>query len=1329
MRLQNTLTILVRGIELIVLAALILAALYVCVGRLLVSTSEFFRTDLEDLLETRYAVSVQTGSVQGSWQRFDTIVDITDIRIGDPDNPALTSDTVRVRISPLHSLIKGRLVVTEMDFLNLKLSLEERTPGKWNVVGMTGIDKPVDFEFLLDSLPQLNVVRVLDLSIVLNGLRSSYIVSNMADKPIELLSEDDLKIISMPVSLTESDSGENRHLHLMGEYHGHFGEPDFSGQFYLDISRLQLLDFLHPVDSLKELESVDVNGQIWANFDADEFEFRGDVNVDSQTVGSLHINADLVFGARGVPGRVWFYGDNVRLVSTDNEIQLQNVNAVLEEQLDVWRFGIQVPVLDLGELAGTLTTMCAAFSVVPERLTDFVSKTSPDGSLNSMIAVLKVDETLQDLRVASILSEVNLRPHLGIPGIRNLNGLASIGLDSGYVDIRSQQSSVHFSSTFSDPWLFDSIRGRLNYRNNNGTTQLSSGLVEFVQGDATAYGKMMVNLEASREQGSFTLAEGSFTPAEGSYKPAEGSYKPAEGSYKPAEGSYKPAEGSWGFVIGIYNGDLSDFRRYLPTTLKPEVLSWSDQSIKSGTVTESGLLFHGELARSAPKIKKAFDGYIHVADGVLDYHPDWPGLSGITAALRVGHSGIFTNNATALVLNSEVTSANASVPIHIDGTADAIHINGKFQGIMQDAINVLQETPIADQISHAAREWSGLGDITGNLTLKIPIGARKGEALEGDITVVMRGNELIFSDLDLHVKDLSSEIRYTNRNGLTSEGFTASLFDESINGFIDSDLKGESGDITINFSGFADVENIYRWSEQNLLTRAEGKSEYKVTVHIPFGGDADQTYIETTSDLRGTLLNLPTPLAKDADTERLFNYRQNFLESGYQFDLSLGDMKGTFYIEDELVRGGQFHFGPGKSASIPSRDAINVTGTLSYASYVEWDRFLDDMSSISDVSIKSELVKRIGTVSLDIGALSFYSLELEDVSTRINHDMEAWKVLLSSEAMKGSVMLPDDDEKPLQIVLDYLRFPEKDDSPDPLEGVDPKELGKIDFSTDELMYGDEHYGSWAFQMRPDQTGAKIQNLSAKLRGLTLQEGAELSWIYNEGHHGSAFLGTINADDIGATLTSWGFASSIEGSDFSFNTNMTWNGSPAAMDINIVEGQLHIDKGKGRFVQAETGTGVLKLLGIFDFVQIGRRFQFDFDDVVQKGWSFNSISGAVKFNKGSIDVLEPVVIEGSSNILKIGGSIDLETKQLDNDLIVTLPVNRNLPWYAAYSTVSGGPLIGFGVMLVRKVMKKQIDQMSSAKYKVTGTWEEPEIGFVTIFNDSVREVGTDETVSQ
>ena len=42
------------------------------------------------------------------------------------------------------------------------------------------------------------------------------------------------------------------------------------------------------------------------------------------------------------------------------------------------------------------------------------------------------------------------------------------------------------------------------------------------------------------------------------------------------------------------------------------------------------------------------------------------------------------------------------------------------------------------------------------------------------------------------------------------------------------------------------------------------------------------------------------------------------------------------------------------------------------------------------------------------------------------------------------------------------------------------------------------------------------------------------------------------------------------------------------------------------------------------------------------------------------------------------------------------------------------------MLAQKVFENQINQMSSAKYKIGGTIEEPTIEFVTIFDDSVRE---------
>ena len=38
----------------------------------------------------------------------------------------------------------------------------------------------------------------------------------------------------------------------------------------------------------------------------------------------------------------------------------------------------------------------------------------------------------------------------------------------------------------------------------------------------------------------------------------------------------------------------------------------------------------------------------------------------------------------------------------------------------------------------------------------------------------------------------------------------------------------------------------------------------------------------------------------------------------------------------------------------------------------------------------------------------------------------------------------------------------------------------------------------------------------------------------------------------------------------------------------------------------------------------------------------------------------------------------QSEAIDYDLVVTLPLNKNLPWYAAHSAIATGPLVGAGV---------------------------------------------------
>jgi uncharacterized protein YhdP len=267
------------------------------------------------------------------------------------------------------------------------------------------------------------------------------------------------------------------------------------------------------------------------------------------------------------------------------------------------------------------------------------------------------------------------------------------------------------------------------------------------------------------------------------------------------------------------------------------------------------------------------------------------------------------------------------------------------------------------------------------------------------------------------------------------------------------------------------------------------------------------------------------------------------------------------------------------------------------------------------------------------------------------------------------------------------------------------------------------FGRWRFRLRPHPDGLRVLGLEGAIRGIEITSEQEMFWARSTNR--THFVGSIQGVALGSVLSQWGFDHSIEGESFRGEGDLTWPGSPLAFAVNKVDGSFNSEIDNGRFVNIEQGRGVARILGLLNYSTIARRLSGNFSDVLSKGVSFNRIQARVKFQSGVLGFTEPMFVEGNGLLFRVNGTVDLSDGRLDNELVITLPVSDSLPWYAAYIAIAN-PMAGVGVLLGRRIFGAQIENLSSGKYQISGTLNDPRVEFVSIFTNDLNTSNTLQT---
>jgi uncharacterized protein YhdP len=208
------------------------------------------------------------------------------------------------------------------------------------------------------------------------------------------------------------------------------------------------------------------------------------------------------------------------------------------------------------------------------------------------------------------------------------------------------------------------------------------------------------------------------------------------------------------------------------------------------------------------------------------------------------------------------------------------------------------------------------------------------------------------------------------------------------------------------------------------------------------------------------------------------------------------------------------------------------------------------------------------------------------------------------------------------------------------------------------------------------------------------------------------------DNLAETLPLWDYTPVLETSIAGLVADARWYGSPANVSLLGLSGDLEFTAQDGRFLDVEPGGG-LRMMSLLNFSNIVKRINLDFTDVTQEGIGFDNIKARVSLAEGNLKFIERMIVEGSSSSFQVGGNVNLHTGDLDNEMIVTLPVSDSLPWYGVYLALAN-PLAGIGVLVGERVLRKPLRAFSTAKFEVKGTLDDPEVKFVGLWDQSISE---------
>lgn len=947
-----------------------------------------------------------------------------------------------------------------------------------------------------------------------------------------------------------------------------------------------------------------------------------------------------------------------------DDTALSVATELLKPQVNSPLLQLWIDQVDIGEVSRFVISHFAGF----ERLVTWIDGLAVRGKANNINLFYESDT---GLGYGASLNELSVQGFKGVPTLRNAQARVW-GYTSGHaIQVSGEDVYLQFPDLYATGWDLASAQGIIKIWLGRGYLGVQGTHIKTRVGDTVAVGGFAITRPQTASEQRLSLQ------------------------------------------ISADQTSVRQARTFVPDNIPPALDDWLQTGLQAGRLSNAQYAYHGQIKVEPGELARRNELTADFSGLRVQYEPSWPAVYDATGRVYVAGTDVHIKLQQGASESLQVRAAEVTLHNNATYASGTVDVTG-------DATNMLafvRSSPLQTNLPFITPAWQGSGRVDFTAALVVPIRVEQAPPLVVDLNYELGQVDLAMPDYRLVLRKLQGQGEFSLPHNLTGD-LSGAIFRQPASFTIRHTPQSLSFDV----AGTATPNDVYNVLATDVTLPLNGDFSFSSVLKLSMDGGVTQLLVS--SDLQGLEVGLPAEFGKLTEDVAPIDIDVQFLEKYQSVSLRYKTLDGWFHYGDGIERGAIGINADPPMTTVEQR-AIAISGVMPRLVLSEW------VSTEGDSAVVLPLDWTIS--KLMVQEFLIDELMFADVLLDAQQQGDNVSFAFNAPAVRGTLQLPAADV--LNLDLEFLQIPQTNlqtadhigaPQVDPISVAVGEVLPAAKINIARLMLGDEPFGRWQFEIQPEgDKRVQFLNLDAAVNGVHIEEGL-LSWDLQTDR--STFTGKLKLDDLAQTLPKWDYAPSLSTTTAAARADVSWSGSPLNINLLGTDGEIEFDARDGRFMEVEAGSGGLRILSLLNFTQLAKRISLDFSDVVGEGMSFDRIDATVGLQGGELTFPKRLTVESSSGDFQLGGRVDLASGQLNNELIVTLPVSKSIPWYGLYLGLAN-PIVGATVVLGERMLRKPIEQFSTAKFAVTGTLDDPEVEFVSLWDRSMKETQSKATQSK